>query len=274
MPVVHIDAETRSTLTLDRVSTQRYAREESTEILCVAYAVDDGPVDLWTPGAPIPAIDPDTRFVAHNANFEFSIVEHLLAPRFGWPAIPIERFLCTMAMARAAALPGSLDGAAAALDLTVRKDKAGAKVMRELASRKREPRSEDLERLYAYCRQDVEVERELFRRLPPLTESEQALWILDHKINHRGIPIDRDLAVAVADLAAKQRIIINTEIAALTNGRITTANQRDQQPHENRREEGARERRRRGGAQAARAARDRQPGGGEQGQDAHGRTRR
>jgi DNA polymerase len=231
MPVVHIDVETRSAISLDRISTRRYAGEESTEALCVAYAVDDGPVELWLPGAPVPseftAADPDTCFAAHNANFEFSIVQHLLTPRFGWPAIPIERFICTMVRARAAALPGSLDGAAAALGLSARKDAAGAKLMKQIATRKREPSREDLERLHAYCRRDVEVERELFHRLPPLTESEQGLWLLDHKINLRGIPIDRPLALAVAELAKKQRISINAEIEALTGGKITTANQRD-----------------------------------------------
>src|SRR6516162_2398536 len=204
MPVVHIDVETRSAISLDRISTRRYAREESTEALCVAYALDDGPVELWTPAAPVPreftSANPDTCFAAHNANFEFSIIRHLLAPRFGWPAIPIERFICTMAMARAAALPGKLDGAAGALGLETRKDKVGAKLMREIAARKREPTPDDLERLHAYCCQDVEVERELFRRLPPLIEPEQALWLLDHRINLRGIPIDRPLALAVADL--------------------------------------------------------------------------
>jgi DNA polymerase bacteriophage-type len=229
--VVHMDVETRSALTLDRVSTWRYARDESTEVLCVAYATDDGPVEVWTPGAPVPsgiaAADHDTCFGAHNANFEFSIVNHLLAPRFGWPTIPIEQFRCTMATARAAALPGSLDGAAAALGVDARKDKAGGKLMREIASRKREPSLEDLERLYAYWRQDVVVKRELHRRLPPLTEPEQALWVLDHKINQRGIPIDRQLAIAVADLAVKQRAAIDAEIAELTGGKITTANQRD-----------------------------------------------
>jgi DNA polymerase len=228
MAVVHIDLETRSALPLDRVSTYRYASEESTEILCVAYAVADGPIELWTPGAPVPdAVTAANTFVAHNAGFEHAVINHLLVPRFGWPAIPIARFTCTMARARAAALPGSLDGAAAALGLVVRKDKAGAKLMKEIASRKWEPTPEDLARLYAYCRQDVEVERELDRWLPPLTEPEQALWVLDHEINRRGIPIDRQLAIAVADLAKQQRIAINAEIEALTGGKITTANQRD-----------------------------------------------
>jgi hypothetical protein len=46
MFVLHIDFETRSTLRLDRVSTQRYAADPTTEVLCAAYAVDDGPVTL------------------------------------------------------------------------------------------------------------------------------------------------------------------------------------------------------------------------------------
>ena len=130
----------------------------------------------------------------------------------------------------------------------MRKDAAGAKLMKQIATRKREPSREDLERLHAYCRQDVEVERELFRRLPPLIESEQALWLLDHRINLRGIPIDRPLALAVAELAKKQRIAINAEIEALTGGKITTRSHprmdsgrrlRNEQPHQGRGEEGA-----------------------------------
>ena len=37
---------------------------------------------------------------------------------------------------------------------------------------------ERLDRLYGYCQQDVEVERELYERLPPLSPAEQAIWEL------------------------------------------------------------------------------------------------
>jgi DNA polymerase bacteriophage-type len=232
--ILHLDVETRSSLNLQRVGTSSYAADESTEILCAAYAVDDGPVQLWTPGAPVPpeiitaASEPEWRIAAHNSNFEYQIVNRLLAPRFGWPAVPIAKFDCTMARARAAALPGSLDGAAAALGLDVRKDKTGAKLMRVIATRKLEhPTVEQVEHLYAYCKRDVEVERALHHRLPPLTDAEQALWVLDHQINQRGLPIDRELAVATAELAKQQRLAVNSEIAALTNGQVLTANQCD-----------------------------------------------
>jgi DNA polymerase len=229
-PVLHLDFELRSSLALGSVSLQRYATDASTEILCARYALDDGPVALWTPGMPLPdAIAAHKGFVvAHNAAFEHAIIEHLLAPRFGWPAIPIGRFVCTMAMARAAALPGSLEGAAEALGIDARKDMAGAKLMKAIATyKKAHPTTEELERLYDYCKQDVAVERELFHRLPQMTEIERGLWLLDQQINQRGIPIDRELAAAIADLAQKQRLTINADVAVLTGGKIATAGQRD-----------------------------------------------
>ena len=123
MKTVVVDAETRSLLDLRKVGAARYARHPSTDVWCVAYAIDDDPVQLWLPGEPVPpaiveaATDPNCVFVAHNANFERSIIEHILTPRYGWPAIPVERWRCTMAAALALALPADLGKVAAALSL-------------------------------------------------------------------------------------------------------------------------------------------------------------
>src|SRR6516225_1334906 len=54
VPVLHRDFETRSTLDLSETGAWRYAAEPNTGVWCVAYAVDDGPVQLWIPGQPIP----------------------------------------------------------------------------------------------------------------------------------------------------------------------------------------------------------------------------
>ena len=72
---------------------------------------------------------------------------------------------------------------------------------------------------------DVEIERALYHRLPPLSASEQALWTLDARINQRGFHIDRTLAEAARQLARKEQAHINATIAFLTDGTITTANQ-------------------------------------------------
>ena len=52
--VLHRDIETRSTVSLKKVGAHKYAADATTEVLCVAYAVDDQPVQLWLPGDPVP----------------------------------------------------------------------------------------------------------------------------------------------------------------------------------------------------------------------------
>jgi DNA polymerase len=107
MPVLHRDAESKSTQNLADVGAWRYAADPTTEVLCFAYAVDDGAVQIWTPGQPIPEVffiaadDPDWLIVAHNDQFERAVESMLLEPRYGWPIVPIERHRCTMTMALA-----------------------------------------------------------------------------------------------------------------------------------------------------------------------------
>jgi DNA polymerase bacteriophage-type len=212
--ILHRDFETRSTLRLTDCGVSRYAVDPSTEVLCVGYAVGDAPVQIWTPDKQIPeefhaaARDPDWLIVAHNDQFETAMEERLLGPRFGWPLVPIERHRCTMAAALANALPASLEGAAVALSLPVRKDAEGHRVMQQMSRPRRARKGEDpgaihwhddpdrRQRLREYCVHDVEVERELYRRLPPLSDAEQALWVLDQEINRRGFHIDLQLAEA------------------------------------------------------------------------------
>jgi DNA polymerase bacteriophage-type len=186
MPVLFRDIETRSTLNLAEVGAWRYADDPTTEVLCAAYAVDDGAVEIWVPGEPVPQVcftaadDTDWSIIAHNDVFERAIESMLLKPRYGWPITPIDRHRCTLATALANALPGSLDAAAAALGLPYRKDKDGHRLMMAM-SKPRKPRKgedpntvhwhDDLERrlrLQTYCKADVEVERALYNALPPL----------------------------------------------------------------------------------------------------------
>ena len=41
-------------LSLKKVGAAKYAADPSTEVLCVAFAVDDDPMQLWRPGDPVP----------------------------------------------------------------------------------------------------------------------------------------------------------------------------------------------------------------------------
>jgi DNA polymerase bacteriophage-type len=240
--VLHRDYETRSRATLKIVGTHKYAADPSTEVLCCAFAVDDEPAQLWTPGDPIPAAfieaarNPAWIVAAHNDAFEAAIEQHVLAPRYGWPLIPLERHRCTMAMSLACGLPARLSAAADALELANRKDAAGERLMHQTSKPRRPHKEEDpdqvywfddperLQRLYDYCRQDVEVERELHGRLPPLSASEQSLWELSSRINQRGFHIDRVFAEAARKIAEAAAPEIDQELAEITAGDVTGVN--------------------------------------------------
>jgi hypothetical protein len=83
-------------------------------------------------------------------------------------------------------LPAALDKTAAALSLSERKDKAGAKLMRRLANADHTPTPEELAALTQYCKVDVLVERAIHARIGLLDTAEQAVWELDQCINDRG----------------------------------------------------------------------------------------
>jgi DNA polymerase len=241
MTTLFYDFETRSTVDLKKAGAWRYATDPSTEVLCCSFAVDAEPVQLWIPGDPIPpewieaAANPNWCVAAWNAAFERRIEQHIIGPRYGWPLVPFERHQCCMATALAAALPGKLENAAAALGLKHQKSDSG--VMLKMAKPRKPRRGEDpngvywwddeelRQQLYAYCRQDCEVERELHHRLPPLSTAEQELWLLDQIINDRGFHVDRALAEAARRVVSEEQIAINAEIARLTGGAATTINQ-------------------------------------------------
>src|SRR6476661_6359660 len=74
--ILHRDYETRSQAILKTVGTYRYACDPSTSVLCAAFAIDDEPMQLWTPGDPVPTVfrlaaqNPNWIVAAHNDVFE------------------------------------------------------------------------------------------------------------------------------------------------------------------------------------------------------------
>ena len=240
---LHRDFETRSLIDLRKVGAHRYAVGPSTGIWCGTYSVNHDPVQLWLPGNPVPpefleaAANPGWVVCAHNDAFETAIERHVLHPRYNWPIVPLERHRCTQAMSLALGLPAKLGAVADALELENRKDAAGERLMHQM-SKPRKPRKDEdpagvywyddadrLQRLYDYCRQDVEVERELYYRLPPLSAAEQALWVLSTRINERGFHVDRQFAEAARRIAQAAGPEIDAELAELTDGAVTGINQ-------------------------------------------------
>jgi len=232
------DIETRSRAILKTVGVHRYAADASTEVLCVAYAANDDPVQLWTPGDPVPmefiraANSSNWLAVAHNVTFEMAIEKQILVPRYVWPQLPLERQRCTMAAALALGLPARLDRLAVAFELANHKNAAGQRLMHQMSKPRRAHKDEDpacthwfddqerFDRLCAYCVQDVETERELYERLPPLSPSEQAIWELSCKINARGFCVNQHFAEAARKIAQAAAPEIDQELAEITGGAV------------------------------------------------------
>lgn len=260
-PQIHIDFETRSTVDLRLTGAHRYAQHPTTGVWCLAYAIDDSEVGLWAPGDPWPKLDMGADFYAHNASFELTVWNEIMNKRYGWPALFPKQTRCTMAMSYAMALPGSLDQSSQAVKLNVRKDMAGNRLMKRMArprnttfhngfaevpatARLRETLEngnelyetvdgvliaeiewwntpDRVEKLHAYCRNDVVVERMLHTRLRELIEVEQEVWELDQAINNRGIPVDvQEINNAIAFVAEAKRQL-DAEMKKITGGWVS-----------------------------------------------------
>ena len=82
-----------------------------------------------------------------------------------------------------------------------------------------------LRRLASYNIEDVEVLRDVDERLLKLSQSEQAIWVLNSRINSRGFRIARPLAEAARRIAAAAAPEIDAELAELTGGTVIGINQ-------------------------------------------------
>ena len=231
-PVLHIDFETRSELDLREVGLYNYSRHPSTDVWCMAWAIGDEEPSV-IPLAGQNSIDRchhhitnELPVLAHNAPFELAIWNNIMVPRYGWPVLKPEQTYCTMAQCYAQGLPGALEDAALALGLHVLKDAEGRSLMLRMAR----PRStnptrwwdepEKLARLYAYCQQDVRVERELHKRLMPLSDTERKVWLLDYKINQRGVQLDIPSVKGAIRTAEQAKLKAADKLAKLTKNAV------------------------------------------------------
>jgi len=217
-----IDYETKSRADLGNVGTFRYAKDQSTDVLCVSIRKDKGPVLVWIPpqyethgdvfggvasdpGAKellTEAMESDEPLNAFNVLFEIAITEHVLCRLYGFPLPNRRRWRCTMVLVRRANIPASLAKAAEALGMPQQKDSAGSRLIKKFCIPQEEtnefihPRqdSTSFKSFAEYCRQDTLVESDM---LEPLKPFEMRGWVLDIflesiEMNCRGMPLNLD----------------------------------------------------------------------------------
>ena len=220
-----LDFETRSHVSLPKVGAYRYAAHPSTEVICMSWAAgwDMEPV-TWIPGRPIDPLFTEWTgpYRAWNATFERLIWHHVLRPQIALGLPALDRWYDTAAEAAALSLPRALAKAADVLQVPIQKDMEGRKLMLKYSRpRKRKGRPlewwddpADLQKIYRYCETDVGAEREVARIMPHLVERD--LWLLDQRINDRGIRLDMPLVMAAQEAVEQETEIANKRIAVIT----------------------------------------------------------
>lgn len=229
-----IDIETRSQCDLIFHGLRRYAEDPSTQIICLAYAFDDGPIEFWWGGdGPFPK-DVEEHFangglvMAHNASFEQHLFEKVIAPDYDFEPPKRTQWRCSMAMALANGYAGGLDAAAIGTGLPYSKHKEGTRLIREYCAPNHltEFKPGDDELMKTYNIGDVEVMRALVKTLRPLTDLEWEEYHLNSRINERGLPVDVEFCEAALSYTHEVAADANVQIARLTGGMMTKHTQR------------------------------------------------
>lgn len=244
-PFLWADVETYSETPIKN-GVARYS--EGVEVMIFAYAFgDDAPsvVDL-TAGQRIPdrvleaLADPEQTVVFHNSFFDRTV---LAADEKLRIAIPPERIVDTMVQAYSHGLPGKLSDLCFALGVSLDDAKdAGGKDLIQLFCKPR-PANQKLRRatrlthpeqwarFVAYAGQDIVAMRACYKRMPrwnyPVNPRERELWVLDQRINDRGVAVDTELCDAAIDATKDAQHDLSEEVQHLTDGMVSSATKRD-----------------------------------------------
>ena len=234
---LYLDFESRSRTSLPDRGLDNYCADPSTEILMLAFAVNEALPEVWFPtDGPFPdhlrlMIErPEILKVSFNAEFERTILQQILGI-----TTPIRSWADPMIMARHASIAGDLAFVGEVLGISEDKKKSAdgrrlIKLFCEPAKRKKKDppgmpefndattHPEDWAKFVDYCRQDVIAEREIFHKLRAfaLPPDEKRMYELDQEINERGLPIDMDFVNKASQIVKEEREELTTQMRALT----------------------------------------------------------
>ena len=247
MNTLYLDCETASQANLKKVGAFHYAEDPSTRVLCVAWALNDEPTQVWPalrdnpPPMLLQLIRSCDLFVAHNTVFELCILSRTLPRQF--PLVPSwmpRKRTIRDSMLKAAywGLPLSLGEVMPAIHAPMPfwKNVHGHRLMLKMCK----PRGVDpfgnptwwwhdptvgltlMHDLMSYCKQDVEAERWLWKTLPAVPAAEVALWHLDLEIQARGVALDATYIDRLRHVALRTSLELDKAMAGITSGAVRT----------------------------------------------------
>ena len=209
--ILHLDIETYSSIDIQNSGAYKYVESVDFEILMIAYALGGDPVTVidLASGETINdsflslLLDPEIEKHAHNANFE-----RICFKKWGYD-VPAEQWRCSATHARYCGLPGSLEDVSSVLQLgeygklstgkalikyfccPVKPTNVNGHRMRNFP--RHDPQK--WEEFKQYCIHDVIAERKIGEILDPypMPQAEWDNYVLDQKINDRGMCLDMDI---------------------------------------------------------------------------------
>ena len=220
---VFLDFETRSDCDIKKVGAWNYARDLSTKVLMLAYAVSpEKKIRVWQPGQIFPqelsrAVTSGYQMVAWNAGFDRRIWEFVLAIDHEEVPVPkVEQWHDAAATSRANGLPGKLERAVEFMfgfdESMVKTKYRGYALIQMFCVKHAKPADhpQEWDEFMRYCINDVEAMRTVLYYCTPLSETMQAVCEVNDEINERGILIDWEFASQAA-------IWKNAEVSEIKN---------------------------------------------------------
>lgn len=224
------DFETASGCDLEQAGSWAYAEHPTTEILCLRVRLWNGHRLRWAPWNRSEedhllelTRDPAIQFIAHGTGFEKAIWRRIMMPQFWFPDVANVRWHDTMATCAMKAIPLGLEDGARILGLTQQKDMEGRKLTIGLSkpnkkTGKLDRSMETLLRVDEYCDVDIITQTEMVERIGVIDGLERKTWLLDQKINERGVKLDLDFVRAAMQIVDDATVPLAKEFEGLTGG--------------------------------------------------------
>lgn len=220
------DFETVSALHLPTVGAWRYAEDPTTEVLCFSYSLMGAEPKTYRPdrrGSEVElmelAADPDVIFLSFG-DFERAIWKCIMVPVLAFPPVRTARWHDIQAAACMKQMPKDVDKLSRALELQLAKDMASSKFTISLSKPLKDGsynRSADaLNRVQAYCEQDVRTEVACHERLGWLPPGERGAWLENQRINERGIGLDLEYIRCCKEVVRQSTVPLIAEFRKLT----------------------------------------------------------
>jgi len=224
--ILWLDFETRFRVNLKKHGAYRYVQCPDHRILVAGWALGNGPCRAAILGAngEMPdelanmLADNRLQIRAHNAAFD--------RLQLGKDAPPIERWYCTAAQARGAALPGKLEDLGRALGTYMRKSADGTDLIKLLSI----PQADGtfcndpgrMQEFAAYCGVDIATMREASLKLPEMRDIDVRVYHASERINDRGMPIDVELCALATRYAQAEAVEAAAAVINLSAGALRT----------------------------------------------------